>query len=189
MLRRLVGSTIDGAKAPKRRMDVSLAEKGSAAAASVRVLQPASTPSIDNILRLALSGPAGRAGGDRPAGEIDFKKAAGLLDRATNAIAQLTVRRDELEQAAVAREDFYTEKVRHLNEQASEWERRAKVIKAQLSDNEARLSEQQARLDTLTQRAEQAEARAMVAEQQSNEARRQLQAYHDKIVETFSSLA
>ena len=124
MLRRLVGSTIDGAKAPKRRMDVSLAEKGSAAAAAVRVLQPASTPSIDNILRLALSGPAGRAG-ERPAGEVDFKKAVGLLDRATNAIAQLTVRRDELEQAAAAREEFYAEKVRHLHEQAREWERRA----------------------------------------------------------------
>lgn len=168
---------------------MSLAEKGSAAAAPVRVLQPPATPSIDNILRLALSGPAGRAGGERPAGEVDFKKAVGLLDRATNAIAQLTARRDELEHAAATREDFYAEKVRQLQEQASEWERRAKVIKAQLSDNEVRLSEQQARMETLTRRAEQAESRASIAEQQSVEARRQLQAYHDKIVDTFSSLA
>lgn len=180
---------IGGADAPKRRMDVSLAEKGSAGTAPVRTLQPPTTPSIDNILRLALSGPVARTGGERQPGEVDFKKAAGLLDRATDAIAQLTARRDELEQAASAREDFYAEKVRQLQEQASEWERRAKVIKAQLSDNEMRLSEHQARVETLTHRAEQAEARASTAEQHSAEARRHLQAYHDKIVDTFSSLA
>lgn len=183
--------TINGhwGDAPKRRVDVSLAEKGSAAVAPVRALHNAPTPSIDNILRLALNGTAGRGAGERATGDVDFKKAVGLLDRATTAIAHLTARRDELEQAAAARETFYADKVRQLQEQASEWERRAKVIKAQLSDNEMRLSENQARLEALGTRAEQAEARAAVAEQQSAEARRQLQAYHDKIVETFSSLA
>ena len=168
---------------------MSLAEKGSAAAAPVRALHSAPTPSIDNILRLALNGTATRGTSERAPGEVDFKKAAGLLDRATTAIAHLTARRDELEQAAAAREAFYTDKVRQLQEQANEWERRAKVIKAQLSDNEMRLSENQARLDALSARAEQAEARVALAEQQSGDARRQLQAYHDKIVDTFSSLA
>lgn len=149
----------------------------------------APTPSIDNILRLALNGTAGRSAGERPAGDVDFKKAVGLLDRATAAIAHLTTRRDELEQASAAREEFYADKVRRLEEQAGEWERRAKVIKAQLSDNEMRLAEHQARHEALTSRAEQAEARATLAEQQSAEARRQLHAYHDKIVDTFGSLA
>lgn len=168
---------------------MSLADKGSAAAAPARTPHNASTPSIDNILRLALNGTAQRGVAERGPGDVDFKKAVGLLDRATTAISHLTSRRDELEQAATAREEFYSDKIRRLEEQAGEWERRAKVIKAQLSDNEMRLAEHQARHEALTARAEQAEARVTLAEQQSAEARRQLQAYHDKIVETFGSLA
>ena len=156
----------------------------------VRTLQHVSTPAIDNILRLALNNVArGQAstGSERP--DVDFGKAAILLDRATGAIAHLTARRDELEQAAAAREEYYSEKVQQLHDQAAEWERRAKVIKAQLQDSEVRLADQQARVETLTYRAEQAEARLRVAEQQAAEARSQLQLYHDKILETFGSLA
>ena len=169
---------------------MSLAEKMPAADGPLRALQPGTSPAIDNILRLALNGAsAQRPPHERSYADLDFGKAATLLDRATNAIAQLTNRRDELEQAAIARDDYYAEKLRQLQEQASEWERRAKVIKAQLQDSETRLADQQTRLDTLMHRAENAEARAAAAEQHAAEARRQLQLYYDKIVDTFGSLA
>lgn len=168
---------------------MSLAEK-MPADGPLRGLQSSASPSIDNILRLALNGAAAqRSASERSYSDVDFGKAATLLDRATNAIAQLTHRRDELEQAAVARDEYYADKMRQVQEQASEWERRAKVIKAQLNDNETRLADQQTRLETLAHRAEHAEVRAAAAEHQAAEARRQLQLYYDKIVDTFGSLA
>ncbi len=174
---------------PQAEVDVSLAEKMPAQDVQVRGSHQA-TPNLDNILRLALNG-AQRAPIERPTavGEVDFGKAALLLDRATTAISHLTARRDELEAAAAAREDYYGQKVQQVQDHASEWERRAKVIKAQLQDSESRLSEQQGKIETLTYRAEHAEARVLAAEQQAADARKQLQLYHDKILETFGSLA
>lgn len=166
---------------------MSLAEKTNQSDMQVRPLHPAGTHQLDNILRLALNG-AAKPGVERRSGEVDFSKAATLLDRATTAIQHLTARRDELEEAAAAREEFYAEKLRQLQEHASEWERRAKVIKAQLHDCESRMAEQQNRLETMTYRAETAESRAQLAEQQAADARNHLQMYHDKIVDTFGAL-
>lgn len=169
---------------------MSLAEKLSTDG-PVRALNPSATPALDNILRLALNN-AGRVSPAAPhpaeRSEVDFGKAALLLDRATSAIAHLTARRDELEQNATAREDYFAEKVQHLQDQASEWERRAKVIKAQLQDSESRITDQQTRIETTTFRAEQAEARVLVAEQQMSEMRKQLQLYHEKIFDTLGSV-
>ena len=180
----------DGDRAePGAEVNLSLAEKLPAADGLVRAHHATPTANIDNILRLALNGAGQRPSmPERAVGDVDFGKAAILLDRATAAISHLTSRRDELEQSAAAREDYYADKIRQLQDQAIEWERRAKVTKAQLQDSEARISEQQGRIETLTYRAEHAEARVLIAEQQAGEARKQLQLYHDKIIETFGTL-
>lgn len=144
----------------------------------------ATATKIDNILRLALSG-GQRAVATTRQGEPDFHAAAELLDRATGALATLTARRDALEDVVATQE----EQLRLAQDQAAEWERRAKIMKAQLQDCENRLSEQQIRIETLAYRAENAEARALIAEQTVAEARKQSQMYHDKIVSTFGALA
>ncbi len=160
---------------------------------SVTPITTSPPSSIDNILRLALNGVGGRTASAAPSvtkkPEPDFGRAAELLDRATTAIATLTARRDELERAATQQEQVFAERLRVLQDDAAEWERRAKVIKAQLHDCENRLSEQQVRIETLTYRAENAEARAVMAEQMAADARKQAQLYHDKIISTLGTLA
>ena len=160
---------------------MSVAEKLPVSETVGPVTTASSSITIDNILRLALNGVARRGSSPAKPQELDFNKAADLLDRATTAIAGLTSRRDELEQA-------FAEKLRAALDEAAEWERRAKVIKAQLQDCENRLSEQQIRIETLTYRAENAEARVAIAEEAVADSRKQVQMYHDKIMSTFGAL-
>jgi 2-phospho-L-lactate transferase/gluconeogenesis factor (CofD/UPF0052 family) len=171
---------------------VSVAERVPFDHTAAPVSAPAPSNTIDNILRLALNNvtasrqPAPAPTSWRP--EPDFGMAAGLLDRATSTIRSLTSQRDELEEAISRQEELFGLRLRELQAEADEWERRAKVIKGQLEDSENRLAEQQMRVETLTFRAENAEARAAIAEQASEDAQRQSRMYHDKIVATLGTL-
>jgi hypothetical protein len=179
-----------GEALPHPEVDLSVAEKlrsEDTARSSAASVHPTA---IDNILRLALNGVAARAPAAAPkAPEPNFEKAADLLDKATSAIASLTARRDELEQVLLQQEKAFNERLRALQDDVAEWERRAKVTKAQLQDSENRASEQQLRIETLTYRAEQAEARAILAEQAASDARKQAQLYHDKILTALGGLS
>ena len=177
----------DGREGPAQ-VDVSPAEKIPSPEELVRALHPLRGPHPERVTRLPLNGAAQKITGERRKDDADFSKAANLLDRAWTRISHLTARRDELEQAAVAREEFFAERIRHLQEQVTEWERRAKVMITQLQECETKLSEQQLRIEALTQRAESAEGRALITEQQASDTRDKLQMYHDKIIDTLGAL-
>ena len=163
---------------------MSLTEMIACPDAPVRALHSVRRPNVDDIMRLGPNSAGQKINREHP-GEVDFSKAAKLLDRAWTTISHLTAGRLELDR----RDEAAAEGIRQLQEQATGWERRAAFLKAQLEDAESKLSAKQVLIEALTHRATKADARALIAEQQSSDARHLLQAYHDKIIDTFGALA